>query len=250
MFDPEEIRQARNHVGLALGRSVHVAFSVLPIRHGAPWLHGVVGRTRGDEGLVEHECRVREARFDITVRPLRQGLAHGHLALARGSEVLGGPLHLHDLTLPHDVPVGPGVRPTGTQALERIHAERKRLVVHIDRGDGVLRYGLVDRGHREDRRAHVKWLVREDRITRRRHFGKLVGRQNADHAVHVARLGQVDAPDACMRHGAGQQAAERHAVRTEILRIFRPPGHLGANIRWREVSANQVGHVTPPSLRA
>ena len=208
-------------------------------------------RAGGDEGLVEHERRVREARFDIAVRPLRQGLAHGHLALAAGSEVLSGPLQLdNSLTSPNDVPVGPGVRPTRTQALEGVHAERKRLEVHLDGGDGVLSRGLALGGHREDRCAHVEWLVREDCVARRRHFRKLVGGQNSDHAGHVACLGQVDAPNTSVRHGAGQQAAEQHAVRTEILGIFRPSGHLRPNIRRREVPSDQVGHVTPPLLRA
>ena len=100
-------RDRRNRLRGALRAGVNVDLAVLPVRHGGAGFERLVAGVGRDEGLVQHQRGVLEARFDIAERPFGSvGLAHRQLA------VLGRPRSLR--------------RSTSIPALAR-EAERRRL---------------------------------------------------------------------------------------------------------------------------
>ncbi len=247
----DESGESRNDEALALAGAVEVALSILPVRHGAPRLHGVVRGAGGHEALVEHQGRLGEPLLDVSERPLRRRLAHRQLPLDGGGEVVFRPFDLLH-TLPGDASVAldPGIRASRAQTLERVHRERERFQIHLDLADRVLGGGFVDRSDGEDRITDEDRLVRENRIAGRRNRRNVVGGENCDDALHRHRLRRIDAADPAVRHRAREKTAEEHAVRPEVLCVLGPSRHFGADIRRREVLSDQLGHLTPPSQRA
>ena len=114
-LDLEISGQCGNDAALTLGGPVYVALPVLPVRHGATGLHGVVGRAGGHEGLVQNQRGFSESGLHVAVRPLGHRLAHGQLTFAGSREVLLRPLVLdHALAWPHSVALDTCVRPART----------------------------------------------------------------------------------------------------------------------------------------
>ena len=237
-LDADVAGQSTDDLGLTLGRSEDVALAILPIRHGAAGFHGVVGMTGGHESLVEHQRRVCESRFEVTVRPLRRRLAHRQGAVLRRREVLLGPFDfLNTLAGDHRVAIRARVGSARAQALQRIHRERQRLEVHLDLGDRVLCGRLVDRGDRQNRLAHVMGLVGEDGVPGCRNRRHVIGGQHGHDALHPQCFRRIDAAHPSVRHGTQEQPAEQHAVGTKIFCVLRAPRHLGPQIGWHEVLA-------------
>ena len=228
----------RHGAALALTRSVQIALAVLPIRHGAARLHGVVGMTRGHERLVEHESRIRKTALEVAVRPLGRGLAHRQRAVLGRREVLLRPLDfLQALPRDHGVAAHLRVRAPGPQALQRIHRKRQRLQVHLDPRDRVLCYSLADGRNGQNRLAHVAGFIREDGVSRRRDRRHFVCRQHGHHARHPQRFGRIDAAHPAVRHRAQKQTAEQHSVRAEVLRVLRAARHFPDHVGWHEILA-------------
>ena len=248
--DADVAGQAVQHRALALGRAEDVALAVLPVGHRRARFHRVVRCARGDEGLVEHHRCVAEAGFDIPVGPLRGDLPHGQVSAGGRGEVLLRPLHLRDaLAALGGVALLAGVGAPGAQALQRIHHERQGLEVELHPGDGVLGRGFVHGGQRRDRLAHVVGGVGQDGVAGRLDFGHLVGGQDGNHPVHRECLRSVDGAHPRVGHGAGDEAAEEHAVGAEVLRVTGPSGDLAYDVRRREIPADQFSHWTPPPRR-
>ena len=210
---------------------------------------------RGHERLVEHEVRLREARLEVTVRPLEHGLAGRELAFFRARKVAGGPFRGLEprraaQTVVDDVAVAARVRSARIQALQRIDGERQFLEIDLDLVDRVLRERLRLGGDREDRLADEHRLVCENRLGRRR-LGRDVARaQNAEHARHRERLGRVDVADPRVRHRAQHQPAVNHAFGAEVLGVLSLAGDLAVDVGRDEILAQQlVGHRANPPRR-
>ena len=129
-----------------------------------------------------------------------------------------------------DVAVRSRVRPTGTQAFERIDDEWKRLQIDVDGFDRLRRRDLVDGGDGENRFARVERLHGERslsllvRLDHRAEVGEAVGgrgkvvrRQDRLDAGHRERSAGVDFPHARVRHRAEQQLAEQHSFGAKVL---------------------------------
>ena len=68
--------------------------------------------------------------------------------------------------------------------------------------------------------------------------GDVVGGDHAEHAFHLERLGGVDVLHARVRHGAGEQPREHHAVDAEILGVLGRAGDLGHHVVRDEILAD------------
>ena len=151
-LDAEEAGEARMNEVLALAGPIQVALAVVPIGHGAPRLHAVVGVGSRHERLVEHDFRTQKTSFDVSERPLQAGLAHRKLTVRDRAKVYARPLDpLDALARYHRVPFEPSVRSLGTQALQGVDGERQSLEFQFDLVDRVLSGGLIHRGDGEDR---------------------------------------------------------------------------------------------------
>ncbi len=243
-LDADVLGELRQDERLALRRAVDEALAVLPVREGGARLHAVVRNAARDEGLVQDELGLREARLDIPVYPVLSRLAHGHPPV-RLREVRGRPLDRLQLqSLRADIAVEARIRSIGMQALQRIDGERQRLQIQLDLLDGILRRRLIHRCYREDGLTDVLRLFGENGRIGRWHRRHLIGQQHAHDSRHAQCRGNVDAPDEGVRHGTGEQSAENHAVRPKVLRIFRLSRHLGHDVGRDEVLAQElVGHV-------
>ena len=134
---------------------------------------------RSNERLVEDQVGLLEPGLDVADDPFIGVLAERQLAVARGSEVLVGPLQFLNLRSggwsalrgrlgpdPH-VALGASVRRSGPQALDRIDHERQRLVFDVDALDRFGGRELVDRGDRENRLTLVERLHGEAALAER-----------------------------------------------------------------------------------
>ena len=144
--DADPSRDAGHRGCDALRRPMQIQFPVLPVRHGAAGLHGVVTRGLDHECFVEHEIGLREAALEIAERPFLERAPHWQptAALVVG-EIFLGPLHGFELgrsgTLCTggrrlrrcpDVASASRVGASRAKAVERIHDEGKRCEVDTD----------------------------------------------------------------------------------------------------------------------
>ena len=231
---------------------MHEALAVLPVGHAAARLHAVMRQRGRDEAFLVHHLALLELRLDVAEVPFLGRLAHGQLTILDAREIGGGPFQLgrRQSRQRADVEsVTARVLASGKQALQRIEREWQRLVVDLDLLDGVLGGLLRQRGHGEDGLTHVHGLLGERGREARRAGRNVVGRDHAQHAFHLERFGRVDVLDARMRHGAGEQPAEHHAVGTKILGVLGRARDLGHHVVRNEVLADvlEVVHATPPA---
>ncbi len=252
-LDADQAGDVGHRRGVALVRAVEDALAALPTGEGGARLHAVVRVARGDEAFLDDELRRLEAGVDVAVGPLLRRLAERHLVVARGGEVAGIPFHRLQVDLGgRDIAVRARIGAAGEQAFQRIGDVGKLLEVDLDRFDRLRRDLFRLGGHREDRLADIEGLVLdEDRRLRRREARHVVGGEDAEHALDLEGGRGVDAADAGVRDRARQRLAERHAVGTEVFRIFGAAGDLGDHIDRSEVLANEiVRHLKPPVMRA
>ncbi len=192
------------------------------------------------EGFVEHQLALGERGVDVAVFPLLRRLARGH-AGASLLEVLARPLQRLELDAGRaDIAIGAGVGRIRVQAGERIDMERQRLVFDAHLFEGILRGGFIFGGHQHDGRTDVAGLQGQQRNFRRFGILDVFRQQHADHARHLQGLADIDAPDAGMRIGTGQQAREHHAFGAEVLGILGFAGDLGHHVVRQEVLAEQL----------
>ena len=115
-----------------------------------------------DEGLVEHECGFGHVPLDIAEGPLVRGFTCRELSFLDGGEIGGRPLDgLHSLPSGDDIAVAARVRSAREEAVERIDGERQRFQFDHYPFDRVLGQRLALRGHRKDRLADKRRLVRQ-----------------------------------------------------------------------------------------
>ncbi len=234
---------------LALVRAVQEALAVLPVRHRRARLHRVVRVTGSHEVLFDDVIGVRKTFVDVADRPLDRHVSLGRAAFEEGVELFLRPLDLFGfrrriaeaLRRVH-IALFARVGARRAQRLERVDAERQRLILDIDFLQRVRRDGVVDGRDCENRVTDEHRVVGQDRGAWRLGSGDVIRRQHADHAVHRQRGGQVHALDAGMGHGAAQEAREDHPVDVYVLGVTRLARHLADDVRRREVAADVVGH--------
>src|ERR1700674_695971 len=157
----------------------------------------------------------------------------------------GGSLH-------PDVSFRSGVGAAGSQGIERIDDERKRLKVDSNLFNGFRRSEFVDGVDGENRLTLVEWLHSEGLLTlwvgmnHRAIVGegigrgrKFVGGENRLHARHGERLANVKMLHAGVWQGAEQQFAVEHAVGVIILGVLCQSRDLGIEVSGFVVLANQ-----------
>ncbi len=268
--DADPSGDARHGLGSTLRAGVDVHLAVLPVRHDGPGFQCLVAGVRCHECLVEHQGRILEAGVEVAVRPLLGRVGHdGQLAVLCLGQLRRGVLQLFDLGTwwglrlasaalcpllrrcrrrnEPVVALGPGVRTAGTQAHQRIDAERKRLEIDLDLFDCVRRGDLVDRCDGQDRLTLIDGLVRErdfaieigedhlavvvDGVGGLR---QIVGGENRLDAGHRQRRARVETRHTCVRHGTQQELGEDHPFRAKVL------GVLGFSRDLRDQVGNRV----------
>ena len=179
--------------------------------------------------LVEHQVRLGQAGLHVADLPLVGDRAVGrHLAPIDGGPVDVVPLDGGQLAARHGVAVEPGIRPSGAQALQRIHGERQRLQIHPDPLDRVGRRRLVDGRDGQNRLALVHRLVREPGLVRRVDGRQLVGGQD-DLDPRASPRPRWYRCCARAHEASGSAAASRTACR----RRGSPPRTSRAQSPWR-----------------
>ena len=128
----------------------------------------MVARGLHDKRLVEHERRTGESRIEIAEGPLLERLAHRQASRLLVVEILGRPLDRLERPRPFTrrgssprVPLQSRTRAVGPEAVERIGDKRQRLEIDFDPFDRLGGRQLIGRGHRENRLAGIKRLIRQ-----------------------------------------------------------------------------------------
>ena len=258
-----------NGLSGALSAGMNVDLTVLPVRHRCTSLEALMARVGRNECFVKNERRVFQTRIDIADRPLFARLAHRQTALFGFLEIIAGPLkclefgrilrwrlaglrrrwrHSHP-----SVPISSGVRAARPQAYERIDHERQTLIIDFNFFNCIGGSELVDCGYGKNglalkQRLHRQRLISPgvgqnhgsvivDAVGRRR---KLVHGENCLHSRHRERRARIYTPHSCVRHGAQEQLAEKHAVRAIVLGVLRLSSNFSVKVTSRVILANQL----------
>ena len=131
-----------------------------------------MGQSCRDEALVQHQRRVGQRLFDVTVGPLHVGFPGGKLALACIGEVLRRPVPGLDDRISVADNSGVAVQPCAVAArIQRrqwIHGERQRFEIVTYSVQRIRCDGFALGGHGQYRLADEERFVRERRLHRGR----------------------------------------------------------------------------------
>ena len=149
---------------------------------------------------------------------------------------------------------GVSVRSSFCQTVQRIQHERQTLKSDIDPRDSCFGSFLVNRGQGQNRLTDQGRFVGQyfQTCALRLPVGiHIVGRQNAEHAVHCQRLGSVDIEHPGVWNRTGEQSGVNHALTGIVLCVFNAASNLARYIRRHEVFTNMhIGHDDYPSCTA
>src|SRR5579863_7467191 len=135
-------------------------------------------------------------------------------------EVRFGPLKFLDFGLTAwqrqpDITVGSRIRAAGTQRIQRIHHERKPLVINLNSLNCLSRGQFIHRGHRENRLTLIDRLHSEPALAPLAGFdyrpvigegvswrGKIIRGENRSNAGHRQRFARINTLYPAMRYWA------------------------------------------------